>query len=535
MRRVAKIAFLTLYAAVLALYIGKAVELSWAMVDAGQLIHGRETIENVIPLTLHQGGNPFSLEHEPAMFSAYGPLFYLLAAPFSPTLAQARHAERLLGVLSALAFPLVFCMCVGPRRRFDPLVLTAGFFATFFIYLSNECGSKPGNLAMLLAFVGLAYPWRTGFRTGHVLLGLLAGTAAAFMKSFFVFSPLLLLAYLFCFVSKRRAGICLAAFAGMAAALILVLEALWPNSCSSTVYTSCFLQQDIRMLVFNLTVFGSQFCVLALVLLFLLGHLALRRAPKDTATPGPVSRLDLRNGDVPLLGFRLDYPLYLLLATALGYCLTLGQHMGNKTVYLSQMVMPSLLWWMTAHASELLARRSAALGGQTSRWRYALLGAFTLQTILLYPLLDNMVSVYTADRAAPWEKLESYLDYAGSVMGNRMTAHLLLGRGRSPLQYGQTEFARYSDSLRYPGWKDHCLAYFDQRRQEVAAGRYDLIVLLRGRAEIDNAFVDEGQVLHAGYALLTRFPVDSVLYSYTMYLYVRAGDLPRWRERFGLG
>jgi hypothetical protein len=495
--------------------------------------HCRETSPNLLALMINQGENPYELKNLPGSFSTYGPLFYVVTAPFAGDIEASRLSQRIFSVVSVFAFAALFSLtvCRHSKKSLDWLIAFAcGLLSTYFIFFSNEFGSKPGNFGLLLAFACFALPYLSKYSYKGILFGLFLGMLAILVKMYYAYAPVLLLVYLFCFVDKLKAVLCGIAFAFIMAAGLGLLELFLPNSISIILSPRFFLAHSYQVAFGRLAQFASAFAPV-LILAALVSLTWIYCAAKGGFRLKNLFEFNLLELRKPLFAYEaVPFSLYLTVGVFAVYMKTLAGHTGNGLIYVSHTFLPYLFWFVIESIQKTY--RHSINNKNICRQIYlAAMPLIMVQMLLLWGGLDRQYDNYAQSFAKDWALIEKYLKHSQNTLGNRLTSFAEMKLGKTPHEYGQTEFAIFITSERYPDYKKHIEDYYAAIKNQVARGEFDLIILMDAKTpeQSFNTYVKAKFVMQHGYAPFKSFPLNTTIYKNLVHLFVKKSELAKWQ------
>ncbi|MEI6437680.1 MAG: hypothetical protein WCO69_02890 [Candidatus Omnitrophota bacterium] len=186
---------------------------------------------------LVRGVNPFDLQNQPQYMNDYGIFYSLVTYPFAKVFGVTMLVHR-----SVTAFFIFACggvMLWVMRRLKAAWLPTAAavviFYGCCLFRATTTPMANPSSLGVFLFLSALLVPWSRGFSYRTLLLSAALGILGYYTKPYFLLSVPMLAAYLFVFVSKRKAAAYLLAFAGMAYGSILFVHHQW-----NCYFANCF-------------------------------------------------------------------------------------------------------------------------------------------------------------------------------------------------------------------------------------------------------------------------------------------------------
>jgi hypothetical protein len=506
------------------LFTIKAIHVTFTQVFDEDPNHCREAAENIIPLLINEGVNPFCADYSPPVFATYGPVSALLAAPFSHNMNAARKTQRIFSGLSL--FLVIILMCWGCNSSpYSALNLGLILICTLMIlppvFISNEIGSKSGNIGLLLAMASVVVPFKFNYKYQALAFGSICLALSIYTKTYYIlFSPILPIYLLF--YSKIRA---------ITSALLLILslvlfgfifEFFFPNSLAPIFTAHNQIELSNAHFIGNLKHIWHFYGFFFLISFFYYIKFA-------TIIFKEIKRVDFRKLDEPALVLLRPHPELLpFLASVILlvlYCITIGRHTGNSIVYISHTFLPFIAWFTAVSLQKIYSQCSKSHG-------LALLmsGIIFIPALQLYALnrsynLNQFEPSYKVDR----DKLQVFIDASQNPLGNRLTAYQEHEYGKTPEDYGLTEYFKSNRIITDSKGLIHFNpfeSYVALIQESLLAHNYDLVICLNGT----NIYTNSEWLLNNGYVEIYKQRFRTSLYHYTLSYFAPFNLINNWHE-----
>ena len=312
-----------------------------------------------ITSTIEQGGNPYSLQSQPARISVYPILYNLLVAPLSQAFGATLELHRLVAGLFILAScAILFYVCRKESAARTESFAAATLLYAGLLYYSTPIAS-PNSLGLFLFLSAIIIPWVYGFSKRSLCTAIIVGILAFYTKQYFIACLGYIAFYLLLAESKKRAMVFgLAALAAFIVAMIFI-------SYTSPYYfdNTFFAVQSVSKIASSYAHLITQFKEYTLTYIPLLIILAAWSVQKcysrifsstqqvqNLQEKKLVSFADM---DAPLLLQRPNYIWICCTCSILIIVASLGRNAGNHLTYFFQLISPFLLAGIFALISDM--------------------------------------------------------------------------------------------------------------------------------------------------------------------------------------
>jgi len=310
------------------------------MIVSPYLLEYREGSVLTMGQYILQGENPFTLETMPENTYVYGFLFPYVGAPLAWATGDLLLGYRLTSGLfiflnSVILFLVLRRERLGPGLSVALAVVFHAFQLQWLIYTAR-CDS----LGLFLFLTAIWLPYGRGWGKRSVALSAALCLAAFYTKPYFLYALAVVGAYLFLFVSKKKAlwfAGCLAVFG---AASAVVFHLLFPTFFFSNIFLHTnYAISNFGHLRWQMEVFlEKQWPFLALLAVASLVWMYWRLRRRRVWT----MRL-FQHWDRPAFAPPMNYHVFCLAMGAAVIVTVLGKHGGNFMIYLYQFMLPFLL------------------------------------------------------------------------------------------------------------------------------------------------------------------------------------------------
>jgi len=455
--------------------LGAALSLAWslyferAILATPYQIGYREGAPQVITQMLINGQNFSTFEYQPLGYNAYGLGYHAAVLPFAMTFGNTLFIHRAVSFIFILLSTAVGFWVVFHQRCNAALALINSAFIMVAFMGWGGVGSAPTTMGTFLFLAATFIPFIWSFNNKSLILSAILALIAFHTKAYFVLSFGIVAAYLFLFISKKKAigyGILFLALFAIAFAVIRVAYPLYfiniiHGNASNTFRTF----ERLYTQLFWLTVYF-------LPALLLTGSMLWNESQtrKNASSPARAG-FNLPDLSKPLINIRPDYLLHAFIVSLSAFVLILGSHIGNYLAYSYELVVPTFLFWFFVNFDQkrTLTVISASL---------IVINLFYWQYITLNPqMLAQRSSV-------EWKKVFSYLDPSLNILNSPTLASRMIELGMMPVDSGQTDVYYLMDSYPFnalmgPSYEEYFndgIAYTDAINASISAREYDLII-----------------------------------------------------------
>lgn len=422
----------------LAFFIPWLLNYAWVLLKNPNPAEYREGANLLMTEYFLQGANPFLLENQPLLNTNKGVLYNLvvlsLAAVFGNTLFIHRLVSLIFILLSCLLVILVL------RRLSVPLsfALAGGcvLLACLLFYVSPI--ARVDGLGIFLFLASSLIPWFGNFNKKSLFFGGLIGILGFFTKPYFLLSVIIVTAYLFLFVSKKR-GFWYGFLTIMALLTIsIVVRKVFECYFLHTIFNSASNASDsdsIKWMFYQILRFTKIFWPIGIMYLILtIYELANERKRIRNNIFNFWRHFDFLHAEKPLINIKTNFFVFFFFVSTITIVLLLGQNRGNDMVYLFQLMAPPLIIF--------------SFQGLYSDFR---LGSITVPLVLInlaalcfFVLYPNNPKPY----ASSWNKLNELVESSQRILNSPLLVSKMIQQNMNPIDSGSSEF--YFSTKPYP-------------------------------------------------------------------------------------
>lgn len=414
----------------LILLIGALLSLAWSLYFEREIlttpyqIGYREGAPQVITQMLINGQNFSTFEYQPLGYNAYGLGYHAAVLPFAWIFGNTLFIHRVVSFIFILLSTAVGFWIVFHQRRNTVLALISSAFIMVAFMGWGGVGSAPTTMGTFLFLTATFIPFIWSFDNKSIILSAVLALLAFHTKAYFVLSFGIVAAYLFLFVSKKKAIGYGLLFLVLFALAFAVLRAAYPlyfinvihGNASNTFRTF----ERLYTQLFWLTVYF-------LPALLLTGSMLWGESHKRKNTSSPArAGFDLLDLSKPLINIRPDYLLHAFIVSLSAFVIILGSHIGNYLAYSYELVVPTFLFWFFVNFDQ---KRS-----------FTTLSAALIVTNLFYWQHITLNPQMLVQRSSTeWQKAFSYLDPSLNILNSPTLASRMIELGMMPVDSGQTD------------------------------------------------------------------------------------------------
>ena len=316
-----------------------------------------------ITSTIEQGGNPYSLQSQPARISVYPILYNILLAPLSHAFGATLELHRLVAGLFILACcAICFYLC-----RKESVAGTESFTAAALLYAGllhySTPIASPNSLGLFLFLSAITIPWVYGFSKRSLCAAIILGILAFYTKQYFIACLGYVAFYLFIAESKKRAVSFGLAVLAIFIALMIFVSYIPPYYFDDTFFavkSGAKLASSYTHLVTQL----RGYTLIYLPLLVFLAAWLVKKCYLRIFSSAPYGQniqkekfVNFFDFDAPLLLRRPNYIWFCCACSMFIIVLSLGKNAGNYLTYFFQLISPFLLVGIFALISRMPAWR----------------------------------------------------------------------------------------------------------------------------------------------------------------------------------
>lgn len=459
----------------LILLLGAVLSLTWslyferAILSTPFQIGYREGAPQVITQMMIDRRNFSTFENQPLGYNAYGLGYHIAVIPFALIFGNTLFIHRAVTfVFILLSTATGFCLVYHQRRSFALALISSAFIIVAFMGWGGV-GSAPTTMGTFLFLSATFIPFMWSFNNKSIVLSAILSLIAFHTKAYFVLSFGIVTAYLFLFVSKKKAigyGMLFLTLFAIAFAIIRIHYPLYfiniiHGNASNTFRTF----ERLYTQLFWLSIYFFPVLLLA-------GFMRWKETQNRKNASFPArSGFDLFDLSKPLIDFRPDYLLHAFIISLSAFVLILGSHIGNYLAYSYELVVPTFLFWFFVNFDKKpgFSTLSAAL---------IVINLFYWQYITLNPQMLKQRS------SVEWQKAFSYLDPSLNTLNSPTLASRMIELGMMPIDSGQTDVYYLMDPYpnnilmgpSYEEYFDNGAKYTNAINEAIIKGEYDLII-----------------------------------------------------------
>jgi len=439
-------------------------------------IEYREGAAQVMTQILLMGGNPFSFEYQPLGMNNYGIGYNLLALPVATLFGNTLMVHRGISFFFLLVSLLFVARIVFALKKDTLISILCGLFIAVGLAGRGGLGAFPSAMGTFLFLSGIFIPFLYSFRYPSLIASALLAIMAYYTKPYFVICFVVVAAYTFIFVSKKKGIIYSLLFV-----FVFGLLFLWVRYRFELYFIDTFIgnfsnaNRSLRHLRGQLVELLAEFfpsIVLGVALLFLDGS---KPALKKLFPTNYWPRSNFLHADSPLLPVPINYFAFTSIACFLSFVLVLGLHAGSYMTSAYQIVVPPFILWLFQKLNS------------KSRFFIICLCLLFSNILILNTVLLNPSFLRQRDSPA-WKNLYGYIRDSRRVVNCPAVVSALIDNGIVPIDSGQTEYYYYIQPYpnhilfgpQYDTVKRHGILYRRSIRNAARNGKFDKIILTEG-------------------------------------------------------
>jgi len=438
---------------------------------------------------LVKGLNPYAMSLQPRYMNQYGIIYPLLVWPWAKIFGTTILIHRIVTAF----FILASCSLIFLVLKKMSVSIVLNIWAVLMLYSSlmypgtSTPTIDPGATGMFFFLLTIFIPWACKYSYQSLMLSVLFGVIAFYSKVYDFLGALIMLSYLFLFISRIK-GL----FYGFFLLSLFAISIMVVNQILPAYFDNCFfasanmapawmsverLHEQIRIYT------GLHQWTLLLVGAFILGYLIKNFQSLLKKTPHTVKE------------FRFPLVLYAGICSAFVLYMSLGRHSG------------AMLWYFFQLFSPFLLISAVWLFNRSSLWPF-----------LCVPFLIYNLHVITADqnykcfnKSIPgWQEISTAISQHQHILNSPLIAPLMIEQNKDIVDDGQAEYFLPGGQRNYwmKGWLKEDervyiqqMLFFDGIRHKVENKEYDLIILqpsllpLGVGDDIRKYYKFEGQIL----------------------------------------
>ncbi len=443
---------------------------------------------------LLHGLNPYDISLQPRYMNQYGIMFPLIACPWAKVFGNTMLVHRtIIAFFIWASCSLVFL--VNRRLEIPPLLnmwAVLMFYASLTYPGTSTPSIDPGSTGMFFMLLTVFIPWACRYSYPSLIISILIGLVAFYTKMYAFLGTLVILSFLFIFVSKRKA-----LFYGALLSVLTVLSIILANHLLPAYFDNTFFASanqaptwsSMDRLHQQISSYSHlhQWALILIGLFILgLGIKKLRMRPW-TLKEMPLLLESIRQSDITLI-------LYAAICSIFVLYFSLGRHLGATLWYFFQLLSPYFLI------------ATVWLFSRISWWPivcvpFLILNLHTITADHDYKLFDNSVP--------GWPQIETLITQHQHILNSPIIAPLLIEQHKEVFDDGQSEFSIAGGQRNY--WMkgifkvdtrilSQQLLFFQNIDYIVQNKGFDLIILEPSllpfiSADVEKYYKYEGQIM----------------------------------------
>jgi hypothetical protein len=386
----------------------------------------REGAEQLTTYALLEGINPYALENNPTYINVYGMFYNLIVLPFALIFGNTLSLHRfingmyILGQLILLAWVLRSHKC----NHLEIIIALLFMWLGQIFYVTPL--ARPDTLGELLFLLTLFIPFMCNFNNQSLFLSMIFGVLSFYTKVYFFLGVIIVLSYLFIFISKRKAIFFSVFLITLMLITVFITNQSLPMYFVNTVYPlfTSRIKNDYERLFSQGVRFIQDYWGL-----FLLGLILLFNKLKNNKEFMKIKIMIKTNS--PLIRPKMDFILFCLIMCSLPVLLLLGKHSGTRMTYFYQLITPFFVLIILSWIRE----------NRTSKNFMYLLLILSLLPQSYRNLKPDFVTFHNDD----WEILDQRVAHASQILNSPLSVSLLLDHEKPVTISGLTEYYYFSD------------------------------------------------------------------------------------------
>lgn len=414
-----------------------------------------ESFEGAMLVTtdlLLKGENPYALRNMPVAMNVYGINYHLLVFPFAKLWGSTFLVHRAIsGFFLLLSCMLLFVIL--RRHQIDGIYC---FSAVLILYASllyrYTAVAKPDGPGFFLFLLSAYIVYLRRYSSWSLILSIILGVMAFYTKPYFVLSIPYLTAYLFFFVSKKKAIIY-----GSLGLVLLGVTVLIVNRVFETYFVNTFFNhinvatnelQQLQLqleffIMYNAGIFIILLTYTAISILDNRWEFSLRKITFPAMRRELATRLNLVDQEQPLIRVTFPFSLFCLLFSFGLFYFKLGRHVGNLMTYAYHLMTPFLLVYSYSFLNTPLRNdRWVKHRNRYNQWLF--IPCVLISLSLLYSSASYLKNSPEWTDVEDWQQLERLTFSYDHILNSQVLVSLLLDQNKPVYDTGQTEFFQYS-------------------------------------------------------------------------------------------
>jgi len=439
---------------------------------------------------LVKGLNPYDMSLQPRFMNQYGIMYPLFVWPWAKLFGTTILVHRAVtGFFILASCTLMFFVL---NRLSVAFLLNCWavlmLYASLLYPVTSTPTIDPAATGMFFMLMTIFIPWFYKYSNKSLIISILFAILAFYTKLYTFLGAIIMISYLFIFISKRKS-----LFYGFLLLILMVISILIMNHCCSAYFDNCFFAalnmgkdwSTMERLYLQINMYTQ----IHLWTLILMGLLIL----------GEIIRFILyrKNNSITItpIGNEIALILYAALCAAFVLYMSLGRHNGAMLWYFFQLLSPFLL--VTA----------AWLFNRLSLWPLVCI-PFLIYN--LYTITSDEKYTYFDKNILEWDQIAPLIKNYQHILNSPVIAPLLIEQNKDIVDDGQAEYF-VPGGARPPWLKKYLkednrvwiqqMMFFQNIRLMVENKLYDLIILQPGLLplgvadDIRKYYKYEGQIL----------------------------------------
>ncbi|MBL8051077.1 MAG: hypothetical protein JNM46_07635 [Anaerolineales bacterium] len=431
----------------------------------------REGQPQVLTQMLLDGENPYTFDNQPLAYNVYSISYSAAVLPFASLFGNTIHIHRLVTfVFIFLSTLLGFGVVYKSNKNFAYALICASFIMIGFMGRGG-LGSAPSAMGTFLFYSALFIPFLKSFDKISLWISLFFALWAFYTKAYFVLSFGIVFAYVFLFISKRKAFSYFISFFTLLMISAVVIRLIFPlyfiNSIGGNISNTFRTFENLYEQVVDLLRYFFPLIIATFLML---------KFTSRAENPLPIKDWKIKDifnasWSAPVFTGQMNYFLFAFLTAFFVYITFLATHVGNYLTYAYEMVLPPFFFWLFTKF-------------EFKRWIgtiTALLIIFNLtywQNITLNP---NMLE---QRNSTEWQKLYAFIKPSLKILSTPIVTSRLIELGITPVDSGQTDYYYFMKPYPDYAWFGppyaefyaHGEAYAQSINEAIKNQEYDLII-----------------------------------------------------------
>ncbi|MCE9645432.1 MAG: hypothetical protein K8S20_05475 [Chloroflexi bacterium] len=494
-----------LYVPRIILIVGALVSIVWAIyfsvvtMTIRYQIELREGTALVLTRLLLSGKNPFSFEYQPLAMTNYGIGYNIAVLPFAAMFGSTLLVHRAVTFVFILLSALVCFVVVNDKKKDVSLALVCSAFVIVALVGQGGIGAFPSAMGTFLFLLIVLMPYIRSFDRTSLIVSILGSLLAFYTKPYFILAFGIVVAYLFVFVSKKKA----AYFGGLFLVLFFIsflfirfifplyfIDTLVGNLSNTTRSVEHLRKQLMQLLYYFYPVLGVALIVFVKTLKIKKPGMLLEYAVRKKG--------DIFDWNLPFSRYSVNYLLFSFVISFLAFTFILGLHVGNYMNYAYQLLIPLFFCWFLQ-----------ALDINSRLWVFV--GLLIVFNLFMWELKILNFSMLAQKDSKEWAELYEYVALSKNALNSTVITSEILELGMTPVDAGQSlvyyTVKPYADinlvGPSFSSWYENGVMYTKSIDQLIRNKKFDLVI-----ATLEKATFYHARFLEENYFLIDEIKVD---------------------------